>query len=52
LLLLGHDVDALRTKVGMERAVGKLGLEGALNGPPPLRIVKQRPRIDGGSSAD
>jgi hypothetical protein len=53
LLLLGRDVDALRTKVGMERAVGKLGfLEGAPNGPPPLRIVKQRPRIDGGSSAD
>ena len=44
----------MRTKAGTERAVvdvlRKLGfLEGAPKGRPPLRIVKQRPRIDGGS---
>jgi hypothetical protein len=45
-LLLGRDVDAMRTKAGIERAVvdvlRKLGfLEGAPKGPPPLRIVEK-----------
>jgi hypothetical protein len=53
--LLGRDVDTMRTKAGIERAVvdfsRKYGvLEPAPKRPPPLRIVKQRPRIDGGTA--